>query len=410
MIPHCGVGRNVNGQSNGRLKKRGNGHKNEKSPQMTAEEARQRNFLAPVSRLPPELVLLVFTHLRDICMITRFIRRDWMNVTGVFHSWREIALCAPNLWTNIRISKGTYRWASEMLYRSQQSPLSAHVDYKGLNRHPRELYADTDAVLTTLEENVGRCSELSLCNVQTESFGKFFPPNHDASHLHSLKVTSNHFLVKIAKRRVILSDQTLCASALRRLTLSMVELDLNSSFLRGLTHLKITSGLFRPSAAQNFLKILPDMVTLESLDVDGTIPLPVTPRQSSTTGTGKIHIPTLKKLRIDASKENITTLLSILELTSDIDLYLLTCLNNLDAHPLDSLGQSVDVLKLLSAIFAPKGTPSLAWTTTTPPPPRSHIKTYRIMRDRMENFRIQAFRNVLTHEEMLTSVILEFWS
>ena len=104
MIPCCGVGRNVNGQSNGRLKKRGNGHKNEKSPQMTAEEARQRNFLAPVSRLPPELVLLVFTHLRDICMITRFIRRDWMNVTGVFHSWREIALCASNLWTNIRIS------------------------------------------------------------------------------------------------------------------------------------------------------------------------------------------------------------------------------------------------------------------------------------------------------------------
>ena len=185
----------------------------------------------------------------------------------------------------------------------------------------------------------------------------------------------------------------------------MVEVDLNSSFLRGLTHLKFTFGLFRPSDSQNFLKILPDMVTLESLDVDGTIPLPVTPRQSSTTGTGKIHIPTLKKLRIDASKENITTLLSILELTSDIDLYLLTCLNNLDAHPLDSLGQSVDVLKLLSAIFAPKGTPSLAWTTTTPPPPRSHIKTYRIMRDRMENFRIQAFRNVLTHEEMLTSAI-----
>jgi len=410
VIPRCRVGPNVNGQSNGRLEEEDNGHKNEKSPQMIAEEARQRNFLAPVSRLPPERMLLVFTHLRDICVINRFKRRDWMNVTRVLHSWREITLCAPNLWTNIRISKGTNRWASEMLYRSQQSPLSAHVDYEGLSRHPRELYADTDAVLTTLEENVGRCSELSLCNVQAESFSKFFPPNHDASHLHSLKVTSNHFLVKIAKKRVILSDQTLRASALRRLTLFMVELDLNSSFLRGLTHLKFTFGLFRPSDAQNFLKILPDMVNLESLDVDGTIPfMLVTPCQSSITGSGKIHVPTLKELRIDAPMENIATLLSMLELTSELNLCLITRLNDLDAHPLDSFDQCVEVLKLLSAIFAPKATPSLAWTpsssNTTPPPPRSHIKSYRIMRDSMENFRIQAFRNVLTHEEMLTSAI-----
>ena len=69
---------------------------------------------------------------------------------------------------------------------------------------------------------------------------------------------------------IVLSKNTLNISALRRLTLIASELDWTSSFLRGLTHLKIGSCISEPSDARNFLRALPEMTLLESLDLDDT--------------------------------------------------------------------------------------------------------------------------------------------
>jgi len=174
----------------------------------------------------------------------------------------EIALCTPSLWSDIRITKLDYKWASKMLQRSQQNTLTAHVNFDDLSRRTRRC-ASIDRAFTMLADNVGRCRDLSLYNVEPEPFGRFLTPNHNASQLLVLQLSVGcPFFGVDEDNQFILSDRNLRADALKHLTLIACPLDWNSTFLHRLTHLKIASASNTHSEALNFLRVLPQVTSL----------------------------------------------------------------------------------------------------------------------------------------------------
>ena len=95
---------------------------------------RRRNGLAPISRLPPETLAIVFLFLalpRD-CM--RIMLSDkqaflaWLCASHVCHRWREIALNQPRFWSRIDFTKLTLAGATEVLSRSKMAPLELEAN------------------------------------------------------------------------------------------------------------------------------------------------------------------------------------------------------------------------------------------------------------------------------------------
>lgn len=106
------------------------------------DSLRQQNSRAPISRLHPEILAIVFQHVRDACFADRRLddsyrqRMDWVAVTHVCNWWRDVALHAPQLWTNIHISRVQHGWYTEMLHRSKQRKLKISVDLRPIQFFP----------------------------------------------------------------------------------------------------------------------------------------------------------------------------------------------------------------------------------------------------------------------------------
>ncbi|EKM54860.1 uncharacterized protein PHACADRAFT_259015 [Phanerochaete carnosa HHB-10118-sp] len=85
------------------------------------------NTTLPVSRLPPELLLLVFEDWASECYTeTQETEPEtrpyaWIRCTHVCRRWRELALSSPFLWR--RIVPTSPEWTQELLSRSRQTPL-----------------------------------------------------------------------------------------------------------------------------------------------------------------------------------------------------------------------------------------------------------------------------------------------
>ncbi|TFY57034.1 hypothetical protein EVG20_g8700 [Dentipellis fragilis] len=94
----------------------------------------QRNHLLALYKLPPELLVLIFTELIALqsrtlhCLRRNTLSPGWMAVTHVCRRWREVALQRPTLWTTISTDLGQ-TWMEEMLARSRSLPLTvrAHI-------------------------------------------------------------------------------------------------------------------------------------------------------------------------------------------------------------------------------------------------------------------------------------------
>src|SRR5258707_2482697 len=83
-------------------------------------------------------------------------------VTHVCHSWRETALLASFLWTDINVEASTL-WAAEFARRSRQCPItivleSHHLRYEEWIRHPKAY----EYTKTLLHENRHRIRGIRL--------------------------------------------------------------------------------------------------------------------------------------------------------------------------------------------------------------------------------------------------------
>ncbi|EPS93713.1 hypothetical protein FOMPIDRAFT_1135667, partial [Fomitopsis schrenkii] len=113
----------------------------------------QLNALAPVSRIPPEVLSEIFLHTaeRVAALGSSPPRvRDWIRVTHVCRHWRETALQCTALWSRVDVPALPER-LSEFLSRSKDAPLSMVLSFRPL-RQPgtRQFVSSEDAVLLAL--------------------------------------------------------------------------------------------------------------------------------------------------------------------------------------------------------------------------------------------------------------------
>ncbi|KAJ7708808.1 hypothetical protein B0H17DRAFT_891344, partial [Mycena rosella] len=88
-----------------------------------AREARtKQNELAPIARLPPEILAAIFVQCIPVSTRKLHINLSWLNVTRVSYHWRSVALAAPELWSTIICSRPSL--APMMLARAKLASLS----------------------------------------------------------------------------------------------------------------------------------------------------------------------------------------------------------------------------------------------------------------------------------------------
>ncbi|KAI0691996.1 hypothetical protein BC835DRAFT_93151 [Cytidiella melzeri] len=106
-----------------------------------------QNRSAPVNRLPPELLGVIFEHLMDLQVpahpSNELMEYQWPVVQSVCRYWRDTAVHTPLLWSYVRIRNPHAKQAqpglaSTILTRSGVVPLTIHIRSQGLNDVVRE--------------------------------------------------------------------------------------------------------------------------------------------------------------------------------------------------------------------------------------------------------------------------------
>ena len=91
----------------------------------------RRNALSPISSLPTEVTILIFSFLRATSESSVFIPGTkpeldplaWLRVTHVCHQWRQIALNQPLFWSQVDFANLNSVGAAEILARAKTAPL-----------------------------------------------------------------------------------------------------------------------------------------------------------------------------------------------------------------------------------------------------------------------------------------------
>ena len=123
----------------------------------------RRNERAPISRLPVEILIQVFSYYcaSDRHPHVRFrAPPPWLAVTHVCQRWRDAALSSPFLW--VEIISTNYRWAEEMLQRSRDVPIHVTIDDGGNTQKPCEL-----KTARLLFSEIHRTQSLVMTSAQT---------------------------------------------------------------------------------------------------------------------------------------------------------------------------------------------------------------------------------------------------
>jgi hypothetical protein len=97
----------------------------------------QRNALAPISSLPPEIIAAIFSFLPHMLSATTPPKRPdplaWLRYSHVCHQWREIALNQPLLWSHVNFTNISLAGVAKILARAKMAPLYLETRRLGKN-------------------------------------------------------------------------------------------------------------------------------------------------------------------------------------------------------------------------------------------------------------------------------------
>jgi len=230
----------------------------------------RRNTLAPISRLPPEILSNIFM----LCVtdndghftVTPY-RWSWITISHICRHWRNVALECSSLWCHLDFSKPD--WIPEMLNRSKVAPLSVKI------RNEHYFSKKSLDALNAAFQHMYRIKELDLCVPAGDFEDMLCDITQAAPCIHTLSVSSKPSSLFTLARTISLPQDFLSGDApsLTHLELRDVHLPWGSSLLKNLTCLKIfhSGTTFRPSLEQ-LVEILSCMPSLGTLELQNVLP------------------------------------------------------------------------------------------------------------------------------------------
>ena len=232
----------------------------------------RRNNLAPISRLPPEVLGKVFSFIENEEWESVSSRPSWIGFSQVSHSWRTVAINTPELWGELPL--WNLKQAKLMLERSKMADLS--IDHE-LSHIPTSISPVVTFLQDVLANHLSRISRLRLTYLKPATFSQLFKdcPSSRASRLHTLHFSAFPgfaFVSSPLDPQSTLPDELfLETERLRHLELSACNINWDAPLLRNLESLTVRLNYNRPSLIQ-FLTALRAMPGLKSLKMSHSLP------------------------------------------------------------------------------------------------------------------------------------------
>ena len=268
----------------------------------------RRNALSPISSLPPEVFIAIFSHLclpgTSSSLHGRILDSDYhltrLCVSHVCHQWREIALDQPLLWSHIDFFTQSAAGTAEILTRAKSAPLYLEASVSD---------CDWDDVRfrTLLQELPARIPyiyrlRISADPTDLDNIIRATIMSRSAFSLEHLSLSSqNERAGRRTRRRYPIPDSLFNDSTPRLSCLELCYCDISweSPLFKGLKHLEI----LRPSARLRpdltiWLDALNEMPQLKTLILHSASPVaPSLPFNVERT----ITLPSLTRLDISGS-------------------------------------------------------------------------------------------------------------
>ncbi|KAK0202652.1 hypothetical protein DFS33DRAFT_1341918 [Desarmillaria ectypa] len=251
----------------------------------------RRNALAPISKLPPEMLSRIFLFVSYPHGSYKSLL--WINVSHVSRHWRAIALGFPALWSSPPFT--TPAWAHEMLRRSKMAPLNIVADLTYMT--PKMLAAFDNAM-----KQVDRSAELNLTG--TKTMEKYLTDlTKRAPFLSKLCIVQVYTRYHEVEEKIVLPDNFLDGQTprLRHLDLNRCQVHWDSDLMQNLTYLRIVEpGDFRPTISQ-LVDVLEQMPWLETLDLDHALPIVSETTKTLPSASHVISLPHLSSIRLTSN-------------------------------------------------------------------------------------------------------------
>ncbi|KAF9477340.1 hypothetical protein BDN70DRAFT_862036, partial [Pholiota conissans] len=278
----------------------------------------QRNFLTPISDLPPEILCSIFAWVRDSdsgdlvedeegILTSKSLKIPWIQVTHVCSHWRNVALNSPELWSRVFPFRNI-TWLKEMLLRSKEASLSFTYNDLCNDHYARPQFR---AALSHALKHANRIQHLSIYT-DAFNFGKFLSAIHGslAPRLESLCLSSSYALSKLdlptydpetENRKPSFDGVPNESLNLRRLELNYFEAswDSRAPFLLNLTNLRLHGTTPSPDLTwQWFMDTLRAMPLLEVLDLNDSFPTCSEKEATHPSYFGSAHFNYLQRLSL----------------------------------------------------------------------------------------------------------------
>jgi len=287
----------------------------------TARVRTLQNTSVPVNRLPPEILVHIFSFVQNHAGGPSFpfpkSCNKWVEVTHVCQHWRTTALSFPRLWNQIHVSSPfNHRLAITNVSRSAQSPLDV---YYTIAAPP---LPDKPNILSLVAEQMHRLRELHIhwkIPHETSLWDLIIPPS-PALNLEALSL--------IGSWDKSVSNLTLppffqnITPRLKKITFTRISSWPHNSFSR-LTHLSLFDQKSGRVPFPEFLEILRSSPDLEELLLNSAGPDESSVIRHRERTLPLVSLPRLRKIEIGAwtiAKFSIPIFLSHLDLPEDVTL------------------------------------------------------------------------------------------
>ena len=221
---------------------------------MSVRLRRSLNLLAPISRLPPEVLSTIFCAVQHAAVANEYDTaldsldefdnpfeyhsakiEDWIKISHVCHAWREVAMNTSLLWCHLSVTTSCrYKWAEEYLRRSKQSSLVLIVVLSEDWKKPPRL---DDTLIRELRSHLGRSRVLAL-RVGADDLSNLLS-QIKTPRLVEFHYSHLHYKSSASSPPVIGDSIFRLADSLRRLTIAGCPIDWSASIFHCLTHLQL---------------------------------------------------------------------------------------------------------------------------------------------------------------------------